>query len=246
MAAISWKGQESVRLVIPPTSSSKCAVQLQKELFRPESWIVGIAFLRSLKGRTRTDRFSISNVCSSGILASPITKSTAAYGADLPAQSTGASLSSLSPRSAPPPGRVTRRRVAASPPTRAMEPLPGHELPPGELPAGEIDSPPGGIDLPPGAFQLPPGAIKLEGHDHRFTLVIVLPDGDRLVTSFDKNVRVHCARTGECLRVLSGHGAAVKRLAALGGDIVASCDWGSDLCLWDISSAGAPLLLGRN
>jgi WD40 repeat protein len=84
---------------------------------------------------------------------------------------------------------------------------------------------------------LPPGAIELKGHTRDVIRVVDLPSGDRLVTAgSDRAVRVYSAATGECLRTLAGHESSIVSLAALGGDVVASCDLTSFLRVWDAST----------
>jgi WD domain, G-beta repeat len=92
--------------------------------------------------------------------------------------------------------------------------------------------------LPPDAIEIPPDAIELRGNTKTIYEILALPSGNRIITAcLDRALRVFSATTGEVLRTYNGHRSnVIGALAALGGDVVASCDGAGDLRVWDVST----------
>jgi WD40 repeat protein len=80
-------------------------------------------------------------------------------------------------------------------------------------------------------------AVKLSGHAFTVWRVVPLPDGALVATaSDDSSVRILSATSGAELRVLAGHREGAPGLAALGGDALASGDFGGTVRVWDVRS----------
>jgi WD40 repeat protein len=92
---------------------------------------------------------------------------------------------------------------------------------------------------------LPPGSVALQlrgqtcaaGSPGSLYRIVALPDGSRIATAgADASVYIFSVATGEHLRTLTGHTAAVHSLAALGGDLIASGDADGGLRVWNARS----------